>query len=148
MPLLRARDGLAAERLFRQAIALEPGQPDLLNNLAVSLQLQGRDMEGLALLETIHALYPDYLFARTGLACVSMRKGDFARAVELLEPLFERREFHVSEYDALCATQIDFLLLQNDLPSAQTWFKMWQDCNPQNPKLDFYRRLLERLGQS
>jgi len=78
MPLLRARDGLAAERLFRQAIALEPGQPDLLNNLAVSLQLQGRDMEGLALLETIHALYPDYLFARTGLACVSMRKGDFA----------------------------------------------------------------------
>ena len=143
-PLLRQKNGQAAERLFRQAVALEPNQPDLLNNLAVSLELQDRKRESLALLETLHYLYPDYLFARTGLAGAAMREDDFERAAELLEPLFKRRKFHVSEYDALCATQIDYLLLQNDVSTARVWFKMWEGCNPQNPKLDFYRRLLQR----
>lgn len=142
--VLRAGDGLAAEPLFRQALELEPDKPDLLNNLALSLSLQGREAEAIALLEVLHYQHPDYLFARTGLAKVAMQNGDLERAQALLEPLYERRKFHVSEFDALCATQIDLLLMQNDRLSAQKWFDMWEDCSPQNPKLDFYRKLLKR----
>jgi tetratricopeptide (TPR) repeat protein len=141
-PLLRAGDGEGAERLFRQALELEPNKVDLLNDLAASLSLQGRQAEAILLLEVLYYQHPDYLFARTGLAKVAMQKGDLERAQALLEPLYKRRKFHVSEYDALCATQIDLLILQNDRLSAQTWFDMWKDCNPQNPKLDYYRRVL------
>ena len=34
MPLLRAKNGVQADVLFRKALTLEPVQPDLLNNLA------------------------------------------------------------------------------------------------------------------
>lgn len=143
-PLLRAGDGQAAERLYRQALALEPDKPDLLNNLAASLSLQGRRVEATILLEVLHYQHPDYLFARTGLAKAALQNGDLERAQALLEPLYERREFHISEFDALCATQLDLLFLQNDRLSAKTWFEMWENCNPKNPKLDFYRPLLKR----
>jgi Tfp pilus assembly protein PilF len=143
-PLLRASDGVGAEYLFRQALQLEPDKVDLLNNLASSLSLQGRDAEATLLLEILHYQHPDYLFARTGLAKAAMRKGDLDKAQALLEPLYQRRKFHVSEYDSLCATQIDLLLLQNDRLSANAWFKMWEDCNPENPKLVFYRNLLRK----
>ena len=143
-PLLRERNGPAAEQLYRQALALEPGKPDLLNNLAASLILQNRSIEAKAVLETIHLLFPDYLFARTGLASIVIREGDLVRASNLLAPLFERREFHYSEYDALCMAQIELLVMQGDLSSANEWFKMWEECNPKNPKLDFYRRLFQQ----
>jgi len=122
---------------------LEPNKVDLLNNLAASLSLQGREAEATLLMEVLHYQHPDYLFARTGLAKAAMRKGDLQQAQALLEPLYERRKFHVSEYDALCATQIDLLLLQNDPISAKTWFKMWEACNPENPRLNPYRILFK-----
>lgn len=140
---MRSGDGEGAERLFRQALALEPNKVDLLNNLAASLSLQGREAEATLLIEVLHYQHPDYLFARTGLAKAAMRKGDLQQAQALLEPLYERRRFHVSEYDALCATQIDLLLLQNDPISAKTWFKMWEACNPVNSKLNPYRTLFK-----
>jgi hypothetical protein len=98
------------------------------------------------LLEILHYQHPDYLFARTGLARVAMREGDLDKAQALLEPLYQRRKFHVSEYNSLCATQIDLLLLQNDPISANAWFRMWEECNPENPKLSFYRNLLRKIN--
>lgn len=142
--LLHARNGQAAERLYRQALALEPGQSDLLNNLAASLLIQNRKTEGKAVLETIHLLFPDYLFARTGLASIAVREGDLERAADLLEPLFERRDLHYSEFDSICMSQIELLIMQNELVATKEWFKIWEDCNPKNPKLDSYRHLLQQ----
>lgn len=141
-PLLRERNGPAAEKLYRQALALEPGRPDLLNNLAAALTLQNRNSEAQAVLETIHLLFPDYLFACTGLASIAIRAGDLQRAADLLEPLFERREFHYSEFDSLCVAQIELLAMRGEWSSAEEWLKMWEDCNPKNPNLDFYRQLI------
>jgi hypothetical protein len=50
MPLLRAKKGAQAEILFRKALTLEPVQPDLLNNLAQALELQGLVDDGLCIL--------------------------------------------------------------------------------------------------
>jgi tetratricopeptide (TPR) repeat protein len=137
-------NGSAAEKLYRQALAHEPIQPDLLNNLASSLLLQGRNREAQSLTETIHLLFPDYLFARTSLASAAIRAGNLELAANLLEPLFERRDFHYSEFDSLCIAQIELLAMSEELSSAHDWLKMWEDCNPKHPSLDFYRRLLQQ----
>jgi len=139
-PLLRAQNGPEAERLYRQALEREPEQPDLLYNLAASLALQGRHAEALVIYSRMFQEHPDYLFARTALARHAMQAGDLQQAADLLEPLFARRKFHFSEYDSLCATQIELLLRQGNLLSAQTWFTMWADSNPKNPKLESFRK--------
>jgi Flp pilus assembly protein TadD len=72
---LKARDGLDAERLFRQALVLEPDEPDLWNNLAAALGLQRREAEALAIIREVHVRFPDYLFARTALARQAMLQG-------------------------------------------------------------------------
>jgi tetratricopeptide (TPR) repeat protein len=126
--------------LFRQALELEPAQPNLLHNLIASLALQDRHAEALIIVNRLFQEHPDYLFARTALARHAMQVDDLQRAADLLEPLFERRKFHFSEFDSLCSTQIELLLRQGDLLSARTWYKMWEDSNPQNPKLKQFRR--------
>ena len=142
-PLLKAQNGRGAERLFRQALELEPEQPDLLHNLATSLALQDRHAEALAIVNRMFREHSDYLFARTALARHAMQAGDLQKAADLLEPLFARRKFHFSEYDSLCATQIELLLRQGNLLSAQTWFHMWEDSNPKNPKLEQFRAFFQ-----
>jgi len=146
MPLLRAEKCAQAEKLFRRAITLEPLQPDLLNNLASSLTLQGREADGMRLIETVHILFPDYLFARTSLAVLAMRADNYERASELLAPLFSRREFHISEFNALCSALIEFSIFTKHYHSARIWFETWSNPDPKNPKLDFYRKLLQKVG--
>jgi hypothetical protein len=41
---------------------------------------------------------------------------DLVKAEKLLEPLFERREFHYSEFDALSMTQIELLVMLKAAP--------------------------------
>lgn len=93
---------------------------------------------------TIHLLFPDYLFARTGLASIAARAADPERAASLLSPLFVCRKFHYSEFDSLCIAQIELQVMQGDLSTAKDWFTIWEDCNPKNTKLDFYRRLFQQ----
>lgn len=146
MPLLRDQKGAQVEALFRKALTLEPVQPDLLNNLAQALELQGLVDDGLCISEAILILFPDYLFAHAALATAAMREGDYEDALELLTPLFSRREFHISEYNVLCSALIEFSLLTEQYHSARIWFDTWSQPDPKNPKLDFYRELLQKIN--
>jgi hypothetical protein len=101
------------------------------------LTLQGRDAEGRLLTEAVHILFPDYLFARTALATIARRAGQVARASELLAPLFSRRQFHISEFNALCAALIEFSFLTQQNRSARLWFDTWSKPDPDNPKTGF-----------
>jgi tetratricopeptide (TPR) repeat protein len=146
MPLLRAGKGAQAEVLFRKALTLEPLKPDLLNNLAQALELQGFVDEGLCISKTILILFPDYLFARAALAAAAMREDDYEDAIELLTPLFARREFHISEYNVLCSVLIEYCLLTGNYPAARLWFDAWSGPDPKNPKLDVLRELLKKIN--
>jgi tetratricopeptide (TPR) repeat protein len=146
MPLLHAGKGAQAEVLFRRALTLEPVTPDLLNNLAQALELQGLVDDGLCISETILILFPDYLFARATVATASMRDGDYEDALELLTPLFARREFHISEYNVLCSVLIEYSLLTGNHPAARAWFDAWSGPDPKNPKLDVFRELLKKIN--
>ena len=144
-PLLRAGKGAQAEVLFRKALTLEPVTPDLLNNLAQALELQGLVEDGLCLSETILILFPDHLFARVALATAAMRDSDYENALDLLTPLFSRREFHISEYNALCSVLIEYSLLIENYHAARIWFDAWSGPDPKNPKPDVYRELLKKI---
>ena len=146
MPLLVAGKGAQAEILFRKALTLEPVQPSLLNNLAQALELQGLAEDGLCISETILILFPDYLFARVALAHAAMSDGDYEDALELLKPLFSRREFHISEYNVLCSALIEYSLLTKQYHSAHVWFDAWSQADPKNPRLDSYRELLQKIN--
>ena len=146
MPLLHTKKGAQAEILFRKALTLEPAQPDLLNNLAQALELQGLVDDGLCICETILILFPDYLFGRATLATAAMREGDYEDALELLTPLFARREFHISEYNSLCSVLIEYSLLTENYHAARIWFDTWSGPDPKNPKLDVYRELLQKIN--
>jgi hypothetical protein len=90
---------------------------------------------------------PDYLFARATLATAAMREGDYEDALELLTPLFARREFHISEYNSLCSVLIEYSLLTENYHAARIWFDTWSGPAPKNPKLDFYRELLQKINE-
>ena len=138
-------DGLRAERALSLALAEDPKDPSLLNNLAVAFRLQGRDEDADALLRRIHEDHPDYLFARTGLAQQHIERGELEEARQLLEPLLYRRRMHYSEFDSFCGVHIELYLAEDNVDAACTWFEMWERVDPENPKLEVFRR---RVGKS
>lgn len=134
------RDGVTAEKYFRQAVELAPDSPEILNNLAAALSLQRRDKESLALIEEIHLKHPDYLFARTNLAMHSILQGDLDRAGELIDPLLKRKKIHYLELAAICGVQIELALARKERKSAESWLNLWEQADPENPKLERFRQ--------
>jgi tetratricopeptide (TPR) repeat protein len=123
---------------------VEPDAPDLINNLAAVYDAQGRQDEAIALIEQIHTRFPDYLFGRTGLAQVSIQRGELERAKELLVPLHQLKHMHTSEFDAYCAAHVELSLAEKNTSVARAWFGMWESANPENMKLERYRhRVIE-----
>jgi len=147
MQALRDGDFIEAERLLKQALEIEPDQPDLLNNLAAAYDRQGRTVESRALLRQIHEQHPDYLFARMGLARLHVQNGQLAEARALLEPLWTKKRWHFSEYASFCGAQIELLLAEGNREAALSWLDMWADVNPDHPDLHRYRDLLGRTGR-
>jgi tetratricopeptide (TPR) repeat protein len=133
-------DPVRAEQLIKDAIALEPDRPDLLNNLGAMYEAQGRNEESEALLRQIHERFPDYLFGRTVMARLRVRAGDLDGARELLEPLLSRRRLHRSELAALAAAWIDLSLARGQADSARSWFDIWRRLDPEHPGLRHYQR--------
>jgi hypothetical protein len=94
-----------AERLLRQALAIDLDDPVVLNNLAVACAQLRRTDESEALRLRLHERHPDYLFGRTALASLAAERGELDRARELLAPLLTRQRLHIGEYAALCMAQ-------------------------------------------
>jgi Flp pilus assembly protein TadD len=132
-----------AEVLLKQALEIEPDAPDLQFNLAAAYQSQGWLEEADALIKLVYERFPDYLFARVNLAQVEIHRGELENARLLLEPLRKRTQMSYNEFDVFCAAHIELSLAEKDNLSAQAWFGTWESANPENPKLERYRGLLE-----
>jgi hypothetical protein len=48
-------------------------------------------------------------------------------------------------FNSLCSAAIEFSLLTEQPHSARAWFDTWSQPDPKNPKLDFYRGLLQKI---
>ena len=129
----------AAVQLFRRALELEPGAPDLKMNLAATLSMQGFTDEAEQLTEEVYRLHPDYLFARTNMVVQLVEQGKLEEAEKLIEPLMSRKKFHLSEFGALCNAQIEISLARKQHDAARSWFEMWEGADPDAPQLDRVR---------
>ena len=143
---LRAGEGERAEQILQEALQLEPDKPDLLNNLAVAYNVQGRAEEMERLLHRIHERHPDYVFASIGLANIHIRRKELDAAAALLDPLLDRPRFHSSELAMLCEAQVTLREAQSQIDAAQTWLDLWASVDPDHPKLDQWRLLLRLRG--
>jgi tetratricopeptide (TPR) repeat protein len=133
-----------AEPLLRRALELEPGAPDLLNNLSVSLALQDRHAEADAITRDLHQKHPNYLFAVTGLARLLVREGKFDEARELLKLLLRRRKFHSSELLALVTAEVELAQARGLPEVARSWVEMVNRMAPNHPAV---RVLRERVRE-
>jgi tetratricopeptide (TPR) repeat protein len=134
-----------AESLLQQASTAEPDAPDLLYNLAVLYQRQGRLDESDALIDQISEKFPDFLLARVNRAQRAITGGDLHRANQLLEPLRLRTKMSENEFDAFCSAHIDLYLGEGKRSEAQAWFGVWESHNPQNNKLARYQELFRSM---
>jgi Flp pilus assembly protein TadD len=96
-------EALALAQQLRQ---MHPDQPSALTNLAAIKEgLDHPAADIVELYRQAHALAPDYLFARCGLASCLAGEGRIEEARRLLDGLLEREEWHRSEYRSYLLAQ-------------------------------------------
>lgn len=109
-----------AHDLAAQLYQMHPEQPSALTNLAAVKEGLGVEPTEITdLYRRAHAIAPDYLFARCGLARALTREGKVDDARKLLEGLMEREVFHRSEYRSLLLTQQALALAVGDEKAAR-----------------------------
>ena len=137
--------GVKAEGLLSKALELEPDAPDLMNNLAMAFRLQGRENDCNVLIQDIVSRHPDYIFASALLARQHLHDGDLAAAEALLKPFLSRDRFHYLEFSAFSDAYIELLLAKKKKHGARACLNLWEQVNPDDPNLDYWRQRL-RLG--
>lgn len=125
----------AAEKLLKEIIAEAPDFYTAYNQLAVAYEKQGRNQEARKLIEEAHERFPDYLFARVGLARMKLKDKELEAARNLLKPLLKRPELHISEFRALVRAEMDIALADNKTETARAWLQIWQQVENDHPEL-------------
>lgn len=117
---LGRRDLDLAYALALELRALHPEQAAAVANLAVIAQAQGATPgEVTSLYREALALGPEYLFARCGLARCLVDEGRIDEARALLEGLFDREQWHWSEYRSFTLAQRALALAQGEHQSVR-----------------------------
>jgi tetratricopeptide (TPR) repeat protein len=140
---LRNADFELAEEYLRKALQIQPDHPSLLNNLAFSLNGQEKHKESDAILKQINDQYPDYFFGRVAAIHKAIRENDLETADMVLNLLMQKKRLHFSEFSALCACQIEFSLSKNEYESADSWFNIWKQVDPDDPAQEKFEEKIE-----
>ena len=141
---LRVEDGVRAENYLRAALKIEPEHPSLLNNLALALMMQRKNEEAEALLKHITEDFPDYFFGQIALARKSILAGDLEKARAIINHWMEtKKQFHTTEFSALCKAQIDLSIEDGQYDSVDSWLEMWERVYPEDPEFKNYRRQIK-----
>jgi Flp pilus assembly protein TadD len=131
-----------AERLFLKALKIRDDYPSLLQNLAAAYERQGKQREARELMERTHRRFPDYAFGRYAEAIrLSGTKGGAGKALQLLQPIVERKKFHVTEFTGLCHAMCYILIEKKELQGAAGWLEMWKRVDPQDERLEQFAPL-------
>lgn len=143
---LHAGDYPTAVRLLQQALAIEPDAPDLLNNLALAYEQQGRPAEADALVDQIREEHPDYAFAQIAHVKRLIQRRELPEARAILDALMTRPRFHINEYSAFCDAQISYFLAEDGphaLDAARSWLDMWASVEPDAPEIGQWELMLK-----
>ena len=127
---LRDVNAKVAEMKLRRATELEPDAPDLWNNLAMALLMQGRKKESDDICENVSNRWPDYFFGRTAYANRLVLSRHYEKAFEILDELQHRDTFHRTEFVALCKSFIVYFAARKEKPSVRRWFELLEQVAP------------------
>ena len=143
---LREENWALAEKCLREALALQPEVPSLLNNLALALTMQGKEEEGDSILKHITQDFPNYFFGQLALARKCIHEEDYEKAQAILNHWLEtKKKFHTTEFNMLCKTEIDLLMAEMKYEEASSWFDLWEQTEPDDPDLEDYKTHLDLL---
>lgn len=141
--LSETREFKRAEQLFMEVAKAYPDYPAAYNQLAVAYEMQGRDQEARTLITKTHHRFPDYTFARIGLARIHLEEKRTDEARELLNPVLQQTELHVSEFRTLAQAEMMFALTIESKESARVWLDMWQKVEEDHPDIPKWKARIE-----
>lgn len=133
---MKTGDPATAEGLFREVLQQEQGEPDVLNNLAMSLILQDRMDEADRLIDEMIKKHPDYFFGRVAAANRLIQGKQYDEAFEILIELQRQDELHETEFTALATSMIHAFTGKRDFANAERWLGMFADYQPDHPQID------------
>lgn len=136
------KDHAEALRYAEEALKLAPDAPEVMNQVAAMLELNGRKSEGYAITRQLATQYPDYLFGRVGMARLLTQEKKFDEARAWILPLIERSRFHFSEFRALQMAQVELLLAEENFDGVEKQLAMWQDVDPDAPQIEHFQMQL------
>jgi len=136
---IRNGNGKKAVVLLRKALAIQPNEPSLLNNLAVSLQMQGQYEEVKKITARIENDFPNYFFGQLTSARKEIWAGHFKKAQTILDKIMKRDTLHITEFSALCSCQVDLERMNQNPEGAEYWLEIWEEVYPQDPLLKKYK---------
>lgn len=142
---LRDKKGAEAEAHLRKALEIQKDEPGVLNNLAVALIMQGKSDEAQAIADEIPVRFPDYFFGQVIAVRKAIQAGDLEKAKPILDKMMQKQEMHVTEFGAMCACQIDFMIEDDKPEGAISWFEMWQEGYPDDPDLEIYKERISKI---
>ena len=141
---LHEGDGIRAEGILRQVRQHEPEQPDVLNNLAMALQLQNRMDEADLIINELNEKYPDYFFGKINKANRFIRLKQYDEALNILVELHRDNRLHRTEFLALVKSLIRVYVEKQDHASANRWLGMLRQYEPDNPNLESLEQYVSR----
>ncbi len=142
---LQAGEAARAEMLLRQAYEIEPDKPDITNNLAKALELQGHVAEAEQMMLANIAAHPEYIHGRVALALWHIERGEIDEARAKLIGVLGEKRLHFADFSNLARGWIRLALAENDRTAGETWLRMWQDVSPEHPELPYWRTRLSAV---
>jgi len=143
-------DYTLAEESFNRILDKEPDNCSAAYNLCVVwLERDGEAgrRRAQARMEEIHDRFPDYLFAPISLAQFAAIDGDLDRARDLLEPILDAKELHVTEAIALFTAQVQIAVKRREFASAEQSLELLvQIAGEDDPKVARLRRLIDNAS--
>jgi tetratricopeptide (TPR) repeat protein len=138
---MQAGDDERAERLYRQALELEPGAREAYNNLGAIYQNRGENARAREMFEAALEVDPDYVYPRCTLANELIDARDFEGAREMLSPLQDVTRLQPAEMSFYSYTQARMLIGQGEYDEARralkTALRLMPDNEPAQELLDW-----------
>ena len=112
-----------AEDYLKQALELEPNNPELLNNLALAYTHQGKLAESRQLTQQIIDQHPEDVDSRIAMAQLYLEEENLDAAETVLDGLLQRSKLTADEFVSLMLTRSRLLMLQGQEAMARLWFQ-------------------------
>ncbi len=134
---------MLAEKLFEQAVRMEPEDPGHHFNLASVREMGRMGHDYKRAVQVIHERWPDYGFARMAVAIQLAQRGQWQEARDLTRIVMAKSELHFTEFRMLAMCQVAIGISAGLLQSSKSWLDMAKSVLPD--ETDLHEMLQEQI---